>query len=183
MWKDLWDTAISELTRAKVDRRHPFRYFSLGTLGHNFPELRTVVLRDFDKQRMMLYLYTDSRTPKVKQIADDPNISCLFYHLKKQLQVRIRCKAQLIDEQSELYQNHLQKIKSSKSIQDYTTSEAPGARLDEHDVIYDLDYVHFTLIECCIVDFDILQLSRDGHKRCMVERLEDGVWRGIDLIP
>ncbi len=183
MWKDLWDTAISELTRAKVDRRHPFRFFTLGTIGAQHPELRTVVLRDFDNQEKKLYLYTDSRTPKVREISECPLVSCLFYYPKKQLQVRMRAEATLISDQTDLYSQHLQKVKSSKSIQDYTTIEAPGTITKGNDVEYAVDHINFALIECSAVEFDILQLSRKGHQRCSVVRSKDRTWKGKNLIP
>ena len=69
--------------------RHPFYRPILTTIDGNNPEVRTVILRGFSEKDRTLICYCDARTPKVSQIRGNPNVSWLFYHPKKWLQLRL----------------------------------------------------------------------------------------------
>ncbi|MBN1932485.1 MAG: pyridoxamine 5'-phosphate oxidase family protein [Desulfobacterales bacterium] len=68
--------------------RHPFYRPTLTTMNGNKPEARTVILREFSEIDRILICHCDARTPKVSQIRDNPNVSWLFYHPKKWIQLR-----------------------------------------------------------------------------------------------
>ncbi|MCB0551597.1 MAG: pyridoxamine 5'-phosphate oxidase family protein, partial [Phaeodactylibacter sp.] len=138
---ELFELAKAELLRSNTDHRHPFRYFSLATFGL-FPEVRTVVAREVSQSLSVLF-FTDSRTPKVAQIKENPRVSALFYHPKKKLQARIKGMAELIGKGHEAYPSLLERVKNSDALKDYTAVLAPGSKVkDTLDVIYG-DSLHF----------------------------------------
>ncbi|MEM6965141.1 MAG: pyridoxamine 5'-phosphate oxidase family protein [Bacteroidota bacterium] len=176
---NLFDFAKSELIRSNADRRHPFRFFSLATLGV-YPEVRTVVKRKFAMDWSVLF-FTDSRTPKVMQLKNDPKVTALFYHPKKQLQIRLKGLAEIISVGEE-FEKYYQQIQQSKSIKDYTTQAPPGTEIsNEFEVIYG-DDIHFLPIKIIPQKIDILQLNRTQHLRSSYE-INDGEWMASKLVP
>lgn len=69
--------------------RDPFHQSSLTTLDGNKPQVRIVILREFSEKDRTLICHCDARGSKVSQIRDNPNVSWLFYHPEKWLQVRL----------------------------------------------------------------------------------------------
>jgi len=69
--------------------RHPFYRPTLTTMDGNKPEVRTVILRGFSEKDRTLICHCDARAPKVSQIRDNPNVSWLFYHPEKWIQLRL----------------------------------------------------------------------------------------------
>ncbi|MFT4760190.1 MAG: pyridoxamine 5'-phosphate oxidase [Paraglaciecola sp.] len=177
---NLLKVAETEFFRSKTKRQHPFRFFTMATTGE-YPEIRTVVKRDFTADWSLLF-YTDARTPKVRQIAKNDKVSALFYHSKKQLQVRIKGIAKPIDKTSKEFSKLLSQIKNSRSAADYLTTNAPGTPiLEESTVVYGDDF-HFLPIQIQAVEIDVLQLSREGHQRQLFKKV-DGEWLKTNLVP
>ncbi|MEL6675374.1 MAG: pyridoxamine 5'-phosphate oxidase family protein [Bacteroidota bacterium] len=173
----LWPLAKAELMRANADRKHPFRYFTLGTLGETYPELRTVVNRGISAE-LILRCYTDSRTPKVAQLRQHSEVSALFYHPKKQLQVRIKGQARLV-ESGEAFEQIKSRLAAGPSARDYQTQRPPGSAWQE-DALG--EHLYFCLVEIIPDEIDLLQLRREGHLRSSLRRHEDG-WEEIPLVP
>lgn len=178
----LLEQAKVELLRSNVDRKHPFRLLYLSTIGE-FPEVRTVVKRHIDSD-LKLTFFTDSRSPKVEQIWDNPKVSALFYHPKKKLQIRLYGEACLIDEGHGDFDRYLQSVKASPSLKDYTTLQAPGSSLEEEEEASALfgKEIHFTAIEVQAQKLDVLQLGREHHQRSCYYLEEEG-WREEPLVP
>lgn len=172
--------AQGELLRANADKKHPFRFFTLATMAQ-YPEVRTVVLRK-SMPDFSVVLFTDSRSPKVNHIQTNPHVSALFYHPKKSLQVRIRAKAHLLTEASPDYHDYLNRVKSSPSVSDYSSSLPPGAPLENGVETETSDVLHFQPILLKPDSIDILQLSREGHQRAMYW-LEKKEWVERKLAP
>ena len=56
-------------------RKSNFHYLALGTTSsENFPELRTVILRDFSQKEMIIKIHSDSRSIKIKHIEKNNNV-------------------------------------------------------------------------------------------------------------
>jgi pyridoxamine 5'-phosphate oxidase len=83
------------LRRGVTHSHDPFHYPVLGTTGDNGCSVRTVILRQFSLPDRVLVCHTDSRAPKVKEIEDYNNVTWLFYHPKKQIQLKMSGKASL----------------------------------------------------------------------------------------
>lgn len=178
---NLLTTAKKELLRSNADRRHPFRWFILGTRGEDGqPALRTVIKRDMDADWNIL-VYTDRRSSKVGQIQAEAGITALFYHPKKQLQIRCRGRAEIVAREDQLYAEHLHRVKSSGRLQDYSSTQAPGSPLPKGKVEYG-DELHFCLLRLRAENLDILQLDRRQHQRARYV-LEAKEWKEYLLVP
>lgn len=97
-WESL-DSVLSESFKMIQTGVHnfkdPFHFPVLGTMGVLGCNQRTVILRQFDEYERVLVCHTDKRAPKVTEISKNQNISWLFYHPKKQIQLRINGRGEL----------------------------------------------------------------------------------------
>jgi pyridoxamine 5'-phosphate oxidase len=75
--------------------KDPFHWPVLGTVSKEGSSLRTVILRQFILPERILVCHTDARAAKVMEIGHNNCISWLFYHPKKQVQLRMWGKAEL----------------------------------------------------------------------------------------
>jgi pyridoxamine 5'-phosphate oxidase len=175
---DLFKKAEAELLRSNKDRKHLFRFAQMATMGEPFPEVRTVVKRQMDSDWQFLF-YTDLRTPKVAEIKSNKSVSLHFYDPKKQLQIRIRAKAEIL-ESGDLFEEHLKRVQSAPSVSDYTAIQAPSSELEGA-----LEYgekLYFGLIQVDSQEVDILQLSRAGHQRILAIKT-GSTWSFRKLVP
>ena len=63
-----------ELIKGSTQKVHPFRYFTLGTVGlDRFVRQRTVVLRDFS-ENLKCSFYTDFRSKKIIHIKENNKV-------------------------------------------------------------------------------------------------------------
>lgn len=170
MSHELWNRTTNEFRRANADKRHPFRWVALSTFGDDYPETRMVVNRGYDSGTYTFTFYTDSRSQKVYEIMENPAVSLFFYSERKKLQVRAKGIATLMNE-GERFETARGNV-SAQNPDDYNTESPPGDLLFS-EVIQRLDEVHFTFIEVAIEEWDILQLSREGHSRLKVSYLNE----------
>ncbi|MFY0672889.1 MAG: pyridoxamine 5'-phosphate oxidase family protein [Bacteroidia bacterium] len=171
--------AKEELLRSNVDRKHPFKLFSLASFGKTFPEVRTVVKRSCD-ENFNLLVYSDRRTPKVSQVQKNTKVTALFYHPKKKLQVRIKANCQIVDENDSLYLEHFHKVKSSANTMDYRTNSPPGSPIEE-SVIYN-EKLNFCLLKLIPQEIEVLQLKKEQHQRAKYT-LKNEQWLEQKLVP
>jgi pyridoxamine 5'-phosphate oxidase len=94
--KGKWDTLdgvldeVWKMLKRGVTRfNDPFHWPVLGTTGKDSCGLRTVILRQLLLPDRILVCHTDSRATKAQEINHSNKVSWLFYHPKKQVQVRI----------------------------------------------------------------------------------------------
>ena len=67
-----WRTSIK-------DKNYPFRTFVLSTIQDNEPKSRNVILRDFDPNKIIFTIYTDSRSNKIQNLNKSSSAQLLFY--------------------------------------------------------------------------------------------------------
>lgn len=173
--EEAWKEVNSELKRASVDSRHPFRYVVLGTINvDGGPSQRTVVFRGFTGVNDLL-IHTDSRSEKISEIKDNPKISLLFYNDKKKLQLRISGKA-MIHEDDELYRKEWNET-GIKSKHSYTSERAPGEALDDPEDAYEWNTTseHFTVLRINVNEAEFLQLDGKRHLRSRRIYSEEGI--------
>ncbi|MGB0431603.1 MAG: pyridoxamine 5'-phosphate oxidase family protein [Bacteroidia bacterium] len=175
----LLDLAKEELLKSNVDKKHPFKLLSLATHGPDFPQVRTVVKRHCDAQ-LNLLIYTDSRANKVEEISLNPNVTVLFYHAKKQLQIRMNAIAKVVENDSDLFKEHLHKVKSSNSTRDYSSALKPGSKI-EGDIAY-TNEINFSLLRIEPSKIDVLKLNKNGHSRYLFTK-QNGLWTTEKLVP
>ena len=76
------------LATAAHDRHHAWHTPTLANVGEGIAQLRTVVLRSADPDTRILSCHTDSRSPKVIQLAEDSRFSWHFYDRDAKIQLR-----------------------------------------------------------------------------------------------
>ncbi|MGB1113552.1 MAG: pyridoxamine 5'-phosphate oxidase family protein [Flavobacteriaceae bacterium] len=178
MLKALFNDSKKQLVSAIKHKKHPFRYFALTTLASDgSPHSRTVVLRDFDSDAMTLTIYTDFRSTKMKELANDPRAELLFYDSNQLLQLVL--KAQLLN--SEVSSSHFYQL-PEQSKKDYSGKDQPGAIIKGPDKVqYDFEVPHFTLLKFQILQLEYLKLKRPNHLRALFEANDN--WSGKFIAP
>jgi general stress protein 26 len=176
----IWQNVLHELHRGALDPKHPFRFLTLATSGAQFPQVRTVVLRQLSPA-MEFVVYTDVRTAKVQDLLTTPRVSLLFYHPKNQVQVRIKAIATLHVEDA-IAQEQWKRV-SEKRQSEYKSGLAPGTRIESPDLGWETqsDSAHFSVLKFSPLAIEVLQLARQGHLRIQFE-LASG-WHGTWLVP
>jgi general stress protein 26 len=176
----IWQNVLHELHRGALDPKHPFRFLTLATSGVQFPQVRTVVLRQLSPA-MEFLVYTDVRTAKVQDLLETPRVSLLFYHPKKQVQIRVKALATL-HVANALAQEQWKRV-SEKRQSEYKSGLAPGTRIETPDLGWEADpeNAHFSVLKFSPLSIEVLQLAREGHLRMQFE-LASG-WNGTWLVP
>jgi pyridoxine/pyridoxamine 5'-phosphate oxidase len=170
-----------ELNKSIVKKGHPFRYFTLATVGlDNMARLRTVVLRKISED-LTLTFYTDRRSKKMIHLKENKKVSALFYYPKKMLQIKVEGTANVITDPS-LLKKYWYGIQPS-SRKDYITSNAPGSTIKNPDQVeYLSDEHYFCMVEITPHKIEYLKLKRPNHIRVRYSR-SDGDWQGEFLVP
>jgi general stress protein 26 len=176
----IWQNVLHELHRGALDPKHPFRFLTLATSGAQFPQVRTVVLRQLSST-MEFLVYTDVRTAKVRDLLETPRVSLLFYHPKKQVQVRVKAIATLHVEDA-LAQEHWKRVPEKRQ-SEYKSGLVPGTRIETPDLGWETqsESTHFSVLKFSPLSIEVLQLAREGHLRMQFE-LAAG-WQGTWLVP
>jgi pyridoxamine 5'-phosphate oxidase len=181
MTQQFLDEAKDELQKSLVKKGHPFRYFTLATVGlDKMARLRTVVLRKIT-QDLKLIFYTDRRSKKITHITENSKVSLLFYHPKLMLQLKIEGKARIVSDEDVLktYWNGIQ----PNSRKDYITQQAPGSTLKSPDKVEYLDEGnYFCIVEIEPFKIEYLKLKRPNHLRVRFSKDNDK-WDGEFLVP
>lgn len=170
----------NELVNGSVKKGHPFKYFTLSTIWHENPRQRTVVLRKVQPNLHLLF-YTDKRSSKVEQIKQHPEVSALFYHPKKMVQLQVEGRAS-VKENPEMLRK-LWKSIPAKAKKDYTTVLPPGVKTENPSA---LEYLtkdnYFCMVEIQPTRLEYLKLNQPHHLRVKFVKSGD-TWDGTFLIP
>ena len=159
------------LEEALVEKRHPWRVFTLSTVDQACrPQSRTVVLREVDAQSWLIRFYSDARSPKILQLQHNPNVSLCFWNPQIKQQLRAEGVARLMRDTKEI-DARWQSVKDGPTVGDYTTKLTPGSEVDP--LVEFVEENWFCVVEIKVSSFDLLQLNRKGHQRVAVT--PDGV--------
>lgn len=171
----------AELQQGAIDNGHPFKFCTMATVGlDRVARLRTVRLRSVTED-MELTFFTDKRSKKIIHIKENKNVSLLFYHPEKLLQIRIEGIALIVKDKL-LLNKYWQKVQPEQR-RDYTTSLAPGSKLADPDAVeYLHDEEHFCALAIRPFKFEYLQLKRPNHLRVRYS-LESYGWESEYLVP
>ena len=157
--------------------RHPFYRPALTTMEGNSPAVRTVILRGFSEKDRTLICHCDARSPKVSQIRENPNVSWLFYHPQRWLQLRFSGKAS-IHMDGGTAESQWAKVRPASRI-NYCAGSPPGSPVDKptsglpvnlrEKASKYLDHSearnNFAAIVCRFDRMDWLLLKLTGHTR------------------
>lgn len=177
---DIWQMLLHELHRGALDPKHPFRYLTVATLGDQFPQVRTVVLRQFTADLEFL-VYTDARSSKVQELFEVPRVSLLFYHPKKQVQVRVQALA-TVHVEDELAQAHWMRV-SEKRKSEYQSELGPGKQIMHPKEGWgsSSEHSYFSVLKFSPLCLEVLQLAKEGHLRIQFNCASE--WGGSWLVP
>jgi pyridoxamine 5'-phosphate oxidase len=178
MLSNLLNDSKKQLSSALKHKKHPFRYFTMTTIGEDgSPHSRTVVLRGFNSDQFTLTIYTDSRSNKFKELSNDPRAEFLFYDSNQLLQLVI--KVNLID--SKISQKTFAELPEPMK-KDYSSSLRPGTPIGGPDQVeYNYDKGHFTALTFEALQLEYLKLKRPNHLRARFLSKEN--WQGVFLTP
>jgi hypothetical protein len=175
------------LDRGVSNYRDPFHWPVLGTTGPEGPELRCVILREFSRSDRLLVCHTDARAAKVQEIAKFSNVSWLFYHPQKRIQLRIAGPATLhADDEFADRQWAASRLPSRLN---YGAIEPPGTPIDSPSSglpdfllrtaapLLETEKIrsHFAVIACRFDTIDWLVLRVMGNRRARFEWDEYGL--------
>jgi len=170
-----------ELQKGATEKDHPFRYFTLGTVGlDHMARLRTIVLRKITDE-LQLVFFTDDRSKKIIHLNENNKVGLLFYHPEKLLQLKVEGLATI-------YKDEASKMKywSGVQLKDrtmYSTTSAPGSTIEAPDrVEYLHNEDHFCIVEVTPYRIEYLKLNDPDHLRIQYTR-DDDRWNSEYLVP
>lgn len=182
------------LDRGAARYKDPFHTPVLGTVADSGCSLRTVILREVNKQSRTLICHTDGRAQKVTEIEASENISWLFYHPKHQIQLRMSGPAKLHQSDSvadvqwakiklTTRLNYLAKLPPGTPVA-APTSGLPDLLRNKIPALAEgqKGRKNFVAIICRIEAIDWLELRKLGNRRACFN-WENGRWRNSWLIP
>ncbi len=193
--KDALNWSWHLLFRATQQRQSQFRIPSIATVGiDGLPSNRKVVLREVRMAERQLYFYTDFRSAKVADLQQQPLLSWLFWDARRQLQIRVKARAQL-HRGDELAKDKWQRI-PVPARKDYASITGPGQPLEAPDSdlppqwqsesldqsLTEYAFEHFTVVVSTAEALDVLLLHRKGHQRVQFN-WQDSEWQGEWLTP
>jgi pyridoxamine 5'-phosphate oxidase len=182
---------ISQRFQAGVNSNsHPFHLMTLSTtdLG-GAPDSRLVVLRRFSSKQRKLFFHTDRRSPKLKQLDQDPRVCLTFYDPNDRFQLRIPAWAD-IHVQDEIAKDAWQELKPFARAM-YGTPITPGELLDtEQDWPRELPelaedspaFDQFAVVGCQFSEIDLLILERTQHRRVRLDWIAE-TWKLSRVAP
>lgn len=177
--------SLSELGRGGVDRKHPFRLTTLSTVDRSgTPDMRMVVMRKFDQSTLQLRIYTDRRSNKVLQLAQQPLATLLFWNPRKRLQVKLKVHFEELpqEEAAQLY-----KQLPEQGVSSYNTSLAPGQVVPSPTDAWQQQTPpndrHFLVLTATILELEALQLKNQDHLRAKYTFEEGKLQQSEWLVP
>jgi len=164
--------------KAKHNKKHPFRFFTLATIAsEGSPHLRTVVLRDFDFETLSFTIYTDLRSRKVLELEQDKRAQFLFYDPKRMLQIVVGVSLMESNKDDLIY-----KSIPEQSKKDYAAEKSPGSKISSPESVeYNFSKGHFIRLIFKAETMEYLRLKRPNHLRAFFS-LDDN-WEGTFLVP
>ena len=187
MAKDVFlDTDLSKidsccwelLFKGVTSYKNPFHYGVFISQSDSFPEARTVIVRSVDPVHKIISFNTDIRSPKFRQIQNNPNTSWLFYDPDLRMQLRGKAIATL-HTNDEIEDVGWRQARLNCKIT-YTAPFAPGSNMDapylldlnRTDVADDELAVarkNFAIVQTKIISMDWVFLHYKGNRRAFFD--------------
>jgi pyridoxamine 5'-phosphate oxidase len=180
---NIWQT----LARGVHDAKHEWHWPVLGTVDASnhqaVPQLRTVVLRQLNKDAHWLEVHSDSRAAKINQLKANPQAQLLFYDSRHRVQLRATAHV-TIHHQDEDANQAWEKLGNLGQAQ-YQMTAVPGTPLTQaqpEDLIAQPDQSFFAVLRLQLLQMDWLHLKRGGHERAQFTLVNDQ-WTETILVP
>lgn len=187
------DRVWHRLGQAAAASGHPFRTLTFGTSQNNQPHLRTVVLRETDREKRLLAFHTDRRSQKVADLEGGSRIAWRGWDPETREQVRLRGTGTVHTDDK--VADAMWEGQPPRSLAVYPKPPAPGTPIEgpddgaeasvgerpitREDVAEGRPY--FAVIRTVIDEVDWLHLHPEGHYRAQfqfrpVEDRFEGTW-------
>ena len=177
-----------ELALAVRDKSHGWRLAVLASVEDGLPDARTVVLREYDRERRCLLIFSDARSAKVRQVRQQERGMLVLWSAALGWQLRLQVNLQ-VQTSGLALSSRWARLKLSPAAQDYLSPLPPGTPLrPESDaepgavsgavsgvVSTDLPPAapepdresrqHFAMLEASVLSTDWLELHARGHRR------------------
>ncbi|WMN10986.1 pyridoxamine 5'-phosphate oxidase family protein [Marivirga salinae] len=167
---DVKSTMLGALNQAGNDKRSAFRYIILNTISEGIPNTRYVVLRKFKTDSQELFIFTDYRSNKIREIKENPFASVLAYDQQNKCQIKLKGKIN-IHHQDEIADDLWDSVEDGQ--ESYNTKSQPGKKVDSlndaHQMKNDYDDKYFAVLIMKVSKAEILQLKGDGHIRAFLD--------------
>jgi hypothetical protein len=175
---EIFKEELNDLHSAVKDAGHDYHLFTIATVNDKTPEIRTVVLRDFNIKKYQISFHTDARSPKYSQVKSNPAISALFYSTQKRTQLRLHGNATICKDQNLL--NTLWSKLNKDSRECYQGEVPPSGNIPKSKIINDTSsemsgFENFSRLSIEISTIEILRLHHLGHKRLLCDVLKDPI--------
>jgi pyridoxamine 5'-phosphate oxidase len=185
--EEILNQAWKMLQRGVTHFNDPFHCPVLGTTGKHGSSLRMVILRQFILPERILVCHTDARSEKVQDISNSTQVSWLFYHPKRKVQLRISGHAVL--HADDPFADEQWAATRTTSRLNYCATEPPGSLVDQPSsglpdfllnkvptlVESERGRKHFMAIACRIDSMDWLILRVLGNRRARFDWDEHGL--------
>ena len=174
-----FDALWAWMGQAPGSWRHPLRAPTCITVGAHGPRGRTMVLREVLDTHFVFF--TDSRSPKMQDIATQPLGALHGYDGKRKFQIQLSGRFEHWTTHPKLQhwrENGLRRF------EDYGQCVAPGTPL-KHCIEppqMALAEQYFSVLGFQPHAIELLKLSREGHRRVLWRRVE-GEWTMTPLTP
>ena len=169
----VWDLLAKGVSRS----RDPMHCPALATGSAQGCNVRKVILRHADEKARTLICFSDARAAKVGEIREHGHVQWLFYHPRKQIQLRISGQA-TVHTDDQAADIHWERVKGLSRL-NYCTEQAPGTRVDEPSsglparlarqlsnlVHTNAGRPNFAVIVGRVETIDWLRLSKTGNTR------------------
>jgi 3-hydroxyisobutyrate dehydrogenase len=166
-----------KLTLASQTPGAAWRTPVLATVSAQQPRQRTVVLRGVDAAVGSLWLHSDLRSAKFRQLDLQPAVSLLFYDPAAETQLQVRGRA-VVHTAGAVWQQ-LWDSSPESSLRMYLAPQPPGTRCSGPSPNLPEQFVgqlpgrsdlaaglnNFAVVEIQAEELEWLQLSRAGHRR------------------
>ena len=177
----IFPTVCELLENGANERDHDFHIMTFCTIGKVGVEARSVVLRNFDKEKNIIRFHTDYRSPKLNDIKNNPNTVCLVYSYKLKTQLRIKTHSSIHYKDS--IWNAAWDSTGLSSRKCYLTKYDPSCNIDEKDDGLPLELKgktpslkqseegkkNFCVVDNKILEMDYLYLKSSGHERMQLD--------------
>jgi len=170
-------TALDLISEGVVDRKLPFHTPSVASISDDgFPNIRTVVLRNFDKQDRLIRFHTDRRANKCDEMLSNPRLAIHFYDADKKIQLKLKTTASMHCGDDIAADAWRSSQPSSKLC--YCAPVGPGSDVVKppsaplmKNTQIEKGFTNFCVVNAHISQLEWLYLSADGHQRAIF------VWR------
>jgi len=146
------------------------------------PQIRTVILRQFDHAARQMLFYTDKRSPKCSELISQPNVCCHFLTRAHKQQYRFSGQARLLTD-GPLWQSHWEALKPA-ALREYNGLSAPGTK-GETEYLDGQAKDNFALL--CVgferLDYLCLSETAEAHERVQIHWQKSGRVQLDTIVP